>query len=186
MMSIDVYGWLGYEMQIDTTIRTRVVFAVVDRGRKRMAWFLYSQDLSFPRQQAMFDEAGIGGRKVDRNEAFGETIAYPYLNDYAGTDISQIAPRFMKGPGGRATLFMIDERDSTTTCKIRGLMDTNGTAVSLTFSLDKVADRRTFNLKKPGRVYMLGVERFTAGALKRGITGASKLTGGYDPHNPLN
>src|SRR5262249_57808020 len=96
MASIDVFGWRGYEIEIDRHSKTRVVFAIMDPKRTRLAWFMYAQSL-IPAWQAGFDDVLIGQRKLDRKTVFGDAISHPTVNDDAGSDIGSLAPRL--GPG---------------------------------------------------------------------------------------
>jgi hypothetical protein len=185
MIDIDVYGWLGWEMEAESHIRIRVIFAVVDRKLTRLAWCMFSQDLVLQRWYRAFDYVALGYEKLDRNEVFGEAIPYPTLNDYAGSDIGKIAPPLLKTMGAPASHFLlIDNRDWTTTCKLQWRDDAHN-LVHVQFGLTTAGERRSFNMEKTGRVYLLGVERFSSHALNRGIHRASALTGGLDPYSPI-
>jgi hypothetical protein len=184
MISIDVYGSVGWEMEIESHIRIRAIFAVVDRQRTRLAWCMFAQDLLLKRWYNAFDQVAVGERKLDYNKVFGEAIPYPTLNDYAGSDISKMAPPLGKLGAPAAHFVLKDNRDSTTTCKLQWRTGSQR-PVHLQFGLTTTSERRSFNVEKTGRVYLLGVERFSLQALKRGIRGASHLTAGYDPYSPV-
>ncbi len=183
MTSLDVYGWRGWEMEIDNHIKTRVIFAIVDRKPSRLAWFMFAQDIP-ERWEGAFDMAGMGYRNLDRNEDFGTAIAYPTLNSMAGSDIRTLAPQIGSVLGSPATLEMTDEKDGTTSCSIRGLVDSTNSLVDLDFDLVTAGSRREMNIKRNGRVYLLGAGKFSVAALKRGIRGAIPLTHNVDPYNP--
>jgi len=189
MASINVFGWLGYEMEIDRHIKTRVFFAVVDSKRTRLAWYMFAQSL-IPAWQVGFDRVLIGERKLDRNEVFGDAISHPTVNEDAGSDIGGLAPRLGPGHGNVAFLVMTDHV-KTTTCLVRWLVDSRK-HLTLKFDLRKAGKRTTSGViffapstwMKRGLVSLLGVEPFSVRALKRGVRGASALTGGVDPHSP--
>src|SRR5262249_31249818 len=141
MDSIDVFGWLGYEMEIDRHIKTRVFFAVVDPKRTRLAWYMFAQSL-IPAWQGAFDMVLTGNRKLDRNEVFGDAISHPTVNDDAGVDISRLAPRLGPGHGNLAFLFLTDHV-KTTTCQVRWL-GASQKDLTLKFDLRKVGKRTIF------------------------------------------
>src|SRR6266705_3030698 len=111
MPSIDVYGMIGHEMEVDWHIKTHVIFAIVDGKQKRLAWYMYTQDMP-ERWQRHFDLISAGSGKLDRNEVFGDAIPYPTLNDIAGSDITKLAPRVGQ-VGAFATLRVSDNKDKT-------------------------------------------------------------------------
>src|SRR5262245_33521885 len=198
MASIEVYGYVAQEMVVenektdDTFHKLHVIFAIVDAKQTRLAWYLFGEDVA-KSGQPLFDLVSVGSRKLDRNEVFGEAISYPTVNSYDGSDIGRLGPR-LPSIGAPAKLFMTDHKDKTTTCKISHLIDLDSNLVSLQFDLvtpdaeeriDRVIrDLREIGTKK-GHVWLLGVERFSRLALKRGIRGRSKLTNNIDPYDPI-
>jgi hypothetical protein len=184
MGSLDVYGWVGHEMEIDSHIKTRVIFQIVNDKHTQLAWYMFAEDI---RNQwtAGFDLASIGNRKLDRNEVFGDVISYPTLNSASGSDITKFAPHIGPRLGAAATLDMTDNRDKTITCSVRGLVDSKRNLVDLDFDLEKVGERREFDYKRTGRVFFLGVEKFTVGAQKKALHPLKALSGGVDPFDPI-
>jgi hypothetical protein len=113
--------------------KLHVIFAIVDAKQTRLAWYLFGEDVP-ESGQAQFDLVSLGSRKLDQNEVFGEAISYPTGNSYDGSDIGKISPR-LPSIGAPAKLFMNDNKDKTTTCKISHLIDLDGNLVSLQFDL---------------------------------------------------
>jgi hypothetical protein len=73
----------------------------------------------------------------------------------------------------------------TTDCTISRFADLKGTVVDLEFELVTVGQRRTMDITKTGRVYLLLLEKFSMTALKRGIRGPTALTHGLSPYDPV-
>jgi hypothetical protein len=184
MATIGVYGYVGYEMEIDCHIKTRVMFAIADAKLKRLAWYLYSQDMP-DRWQNAFVEAALRHRKLDRNQVFGDASDDPTFVYYSGSDISRLAPQLATDPGSTASIFFFPDEDKTTTCEISHLLDLDNNSVRLQFDLVTLRERRTMDIRKTGRVWLIGVEPFSMHALKRGILGPSKMTHNDNPYNPV-
>ena len=185
MTSLDVYGWLGWEMEIDWHIKTRVIFAIVDRKNSRLAWYMFAQDI-WNRWEGAFDLVSLGQRKLDRNEVFGDAISYPTLNSMTGTDISKLAPQLGTILGTQARLEIVDDpKGGTTSCALRGLVDPNQNQVDLDFDLKTIGKRREMDIPRTGRTYLLGAGKFSVAALKRGIRGPIALTHKLDPYDTV-
>jgi hypothetical protein len=184
MSSIDAYGWLGWEMEIDSHIKTRLIFAIVGQDPKRLAWYMFSEDIREAWQLA-FVSVATGDRKLDRNEVFGNAISYPTLNAYNGPDITELAPAIGPRAGRAASLELTDDsKNRTTSCAIRGLSDPGNHLVDIDFDLESAGKRREMNMKRTGHVFLIGAGRFSAAALKHGLRGRSGLTNGVDPYGP--
>lgn len=185
MAYINVYGWVGYEMEYDNRIKTRVIFAIVDSKQQHLAWLLYAQDMPSYWQGA-FETASVLHRKPDRNAIFGDATALPATNYYAGSDFRKLAPALHTTLGSRASIDIKDDPiyRGTTDCIIR-YADLNGTLLDLYFELVTVGQRRNNIFPKPGRVYLLLLEKFSVSALKRGIRGPTALTHGVNPYDPV-
>jgi hypothetical protein len=194
MMTLEVYGWRGWQIGLaegfTTWIRTKVLFALADpaKWRKRwLAWYLWSEDwMDIWWKQLYEDQTDIDAGKSPKHKFdqrdFGSAITTPTPNVYRGNYVSRLTRGINKG-AAEATLDMIDnKRAGTTTCNIRHLTDIDGNLINLNFDLVKTADRRAPDSTRPGRVMLFGVEPFSVQALTRGILGPSKMTHNMDPY----
>jgi hypothetical protein len=193
MASIDVYGYTGWKMRIESYHKIHVIFAIADRKKKpSLAWYLFSEDVP-EKGQHLFDYVDTGTQKLDGNEPFGGPYPWPTPNPYDGKGIGRLAHR-LPGKGAPAKLFMItSNKDATTTCEISHLTDLDGKLVRLKFDLLTLGDKGIDGILRAlqelgitkGHVGLLGVEPFSPHALKRGIEGRSKLTNNVDPYDPV-
>lgn len=174
------YGFLGYEEEMDSYIKTRVIFAVADAKKERLAWYEFSQDVLYGRQ-GLFDAASIERKKLDRNEVFGSALyGEPSPSHDAATfSIGQLAPRVGTKQGAWANLTLFDQFNLTNCLIYTDDIKPNG--LMFGFDLIKEGDRRTFDLPKDGRLYLWGVEKFSKPALARGPTPALSKLDIYDP-----
>ena len=177
-----IFGYIGYEQEINSHIKTRIMFAITDMERTRLAWYLFSQSMLVHDWEAGFSLASVGDRKLERNETFGEAVTAspsPFQCDFR-TQVDKLAPAILRSDGGWATLDMNDDAATGLTgCMV--YVDLQPSGVILPFDLKTVGRRRTLNIKKKGRVYLLGVERYSHHAFERGPT---KAVTKMDPYIP--
>jgi hypothetical protein len=131
---------------------------------------------------AAFDLVHIGARKMDRNTIFGEATGWtPHPSEFdTAVDATKLAPVILKVPGSFATLFMQDEEAGLIFCAIYSdFVKPNGLIIH--FDLMTTAKRRTFNIRKTGVLYRLGVEKFTQTSFERGPTSAVSPSDPFDP-----
>src|SRR3954447_19132596 len=180
--TILIYGHRGFEEEIDSHIKTRILFAIADMKKTRLAWYLYCQAMLVKLWDNAFTSASAGGRKLDRNEIFGVALSTnptPYQCDFR-FEAGKLAPRILLSSGVFATLDLYDDAATgTTSCLV--YVDAQPNGVILPFDLKTVSRRRTLNIKKTGSVYLLGVEPFTHHALMRGPTKSLTRMDPYDP-----
>jgi hypothetical protein len=133
------------------------------------------------RWQGAFDFASIGDRKLDRNEVFGAAgTTLPLLDDFPFKfHIGALAPRVLKSAPTWASLDLHDDVAGTTNCLI--YID-KPYSILLSFDLETENKRRTLDIRKTGVAYLLGVERFSLHALKRGPTKAVTLMDPFMPY----
>jgi hypothetical protein len=180
---IYVYGFRGWEEEIDSHIKTKVMFAIADEKKTQLAWYLFVQDMP-ARWELAFDLASFGDR--DRNEIFGSAgTTLPFLQDFPFKfHIGAMAPRLLKDPGTSwASLDLHDDVVAgTTNCLIyvdKLLHVDKPRSILLWFQLRTENKRRTLDITKTGFVYLLGVERFVLHALEVGPTKGVALVDPY-------
>jgi hypothetical protein len=176
------YGYLGWEQEIDSHIKTKVMFALADFKKTHLAWYLFAQGLLVANWQVAFDLAGIGERKLDRNVIFGNagpTQVSPDSFDF-NFQIGRLAPPIYKSAPTWASLDLHDDAVlGTTNCMV--YID-KPYSILLSFDLQTENKRRTLDIRKTGVAYLLGVERYSLRALQRGPTKA--VTHQMDPFTP--
>jgi hypothetical protein len=188
---IYTYGYLGWEIKVDSHVRTRVMFAIADAKKKQLAWYMYSQDMLVPAWQDQFYLAAMGKRKMDRPpEIFASAPLVPpspwtYPERFR---IDALAPRLgaMTAASTWANLNLRDEKATKITNCILFIDHVGGdqkvkSSVLLTFELSTERPRSTFDLQKTGRAFLLGTERFSDQALERGPTPAVSSSNPYLP-----
>jgi hypothetical protein len=191
-----VYGYMGFEQEIDWHIKTRAIFVVGDEKQKVLAWYTFSQDLAVKLWQTAFDLASLGDRKLQRSEMFGSALpmGIAFLQDDPATfDIRKLATP-VPGVGSPATLSIRDDASQGTTNCIIFIDSVKPNGFIAMFDLKTEAPRKEMELfdvvngrkvakPKHGRVFRLGVEPFTTQALDRGPTKA--LIPNFDPYDPM-
>jgi hypothetical protein len=177
-----VFGHIGFEEEIDSHIKTRVMFAVADQKRTQLAWYLFTQAMAVKTWDNAFTLASMGVRKLDRNERFataGPMNPMPVQCDFK-FQVGKLAPAIVRSDGAWGTLDLNDDAATgTTSCLV--YIDVQPNGVILPFDLKTESRRRTLNIKKRGRVYLLGVEHFSHHALGRGPTRSVTPMDPYDP-----
>lgn len=176
------FGNKGYEEEIDGHIKTRFIFGLADDQRQSLAWYQFGQGLRVALWQGAFDVASVGGRRLDRFEAFGGPgiTGWPGLLDFAAR-LDRLAPPF--GVGTPATLpTMTEEKTGLIDCTV-SLHTSKGLAlVAFDLRAEPGGERRSLDVDKGGHVFFFGVERFSRHAVDRGPTPATRPV---DPRDPL-
>jgi hypothetical protein len=184
-----VFGFMGFEQEIDSHIKMKVIFALADEKKTKLAWYLFLQNLLVKTWQNAFDLADLGERKLDRSNLFGSMAPSRPLDvwpdrQHGHFDIEKLGPRLPSASGTRATIDVADIVEGRTTCQI--VCDVQPYNVRLDFDLATESPRIGPDIsRKEGRVYLLGVEKFDALSLIRGIRGSSALSRGIDPYSPV-
>ena len=140
---IFVYGHLGFEGEIDSHIKTRVVFAIADGKKTRLAWYVYSQ-LMIKTEQAAYDVADIeGGMGIKIFGVAGPTHQIPESYDFK-FEVDNLAPPIKGAAAGTsATLDLHDDDAGSTSCLIYIDVKPNGRI--LQFDLKTNTKRRTLD-----------------------------------------
>jgi hypothetical protein len=189
--SIFVYGSLGYELEYDNHIKTRLIFAVADDKRKRLAWYFFSQTMMLDKWNRPFELAEATGKKPQWNKAFGEYNG-SHLGDpnvSTSQQITTYALALSSGTLGNRVEVFISEVETQTNGKaiqcglsLPGLTNKHE---RLEFRLKNALQRRsTVTDKKDGFLWLLQVEPFSIAALTRGIRGPQDVAANEDPYLP--
>ena len=194
---IYIYGYRGWEIKVDSKVKTRLIFGLADQKKTRLAWYTYAAEMKFRETTwwREFEKAARGERKLDKPpEIFAEApLVPPSLEVYPFQfDISDLAPRMGDGSfsGTHANLNMRDDPTlGTTNCTLYIEYFKGATAkvyrqILLNFDLETVQKRSTFDMRKNGHVYLLGTERFSDKALERGPTPAILFKPDVNPFSP--
>src|SRR5262245_27885492 len=201
-----VYGFLGYEQEIDLRVKTRVLFAIADEKQTQLAWYQFDglpdvmlvlpsgwnlrgagrptwlpgEEKWKEKWQQPFDSATVGQRKLQRNEVFGEAVTTLVGLDtflHGKYDLRKLAPPY---PGIWGTLNLgLDDFTGQTFCMV--FLDIPPQGEMLGFLLNTLAKRRVPSFMKTGRIHLVGVEPFSQGALRRGPNKA--IWGKNDPYS---
>ena len=181
--TIYTYGFRGYELKVDSHIKTRIVFAIVDKKKTRLAWYMFSQGMVVPAWHRLFEEVSAGKRKMDRPPtifASAPRVSPSPEAFHFKFDIGDLAPRLGELTLGeaKALLDLYDDKAfDTTNCTLYidyldGPAVKSKRSILLNFDLHTERKRSTFDIKKTGRVSLIGIERFSPQALERGPTSA--------------
>ncbi len=115
------YGYMGWEQEIDSHIKTRAIFVIADEHKKHLAWYTFAQSLVVEMWQRAFDVAGEGQRKLDRNEILGSALSMGRAfvqSDPNWFDIRKLATP-LPGSGTSAFLYIHDDaKMGTTNCVV--------------------------------------------------------------------
>jgi hypothetical protein len=201
---VNVFGWMGWELEVDNHIKTRLIFAVADEKLKRLAWYFYSQAMGSGKYgaawQAEFDKIDMEERKwnnkTDQFTFFGvldSNFKTGYPSSFPTANIASLAVPLKTG-------FSSDTRPYASLqpiaddpqgglggmeCRLE-MMNLDVQYVYLRFRFGATRwDRRGFNLQKQGYLWLLKVEPFSLAAVKRGIRGPQDVDGNVDPHRAM-
>ncbi len=189
-MEFYAYGYMGWEMEIDSHIKTRVMFLLSDLRQTQLAWYVFSY-LEKKEWQHGFDLVVLGERKLDRNEMFGSALSMALASKQWNSrkfDFRKLAPR-LPAVGADAVLTILDNpKLGTTTCLV--WIDTAG-GVLFDFDLKTEFPRKEKDVRdshgalkgKLGRAFMVGVEKFTPHALDTGP--GKSIAFKIDPRDPI-
>ena len=167
-----VHGFLGYEVVIDTSVQTNVLFALADEKQTLLAWYGFKTTTE-RWHGGHFDAHDIGmpGFKkpvVDCDFATVDTAGVP--NVYPGQlSVAGLVPRPTGGfaPMAQADITMRDLKAGMTAC-VLSVPSVQPAVLVLSFHLRPVRKRRTLDLKKPGAVGLIAIEKFSRTALVNG------------------
>jgi hypothetical protein len=170
-----VHGFLGYELVIDGSVETNVLFGFTDGAT--LAWYGFK---STPAKwhQAQFDD-------YNYSELIRKPRPTPEADDNFGTadfvghhfvlpgqfsrpgqfSVADLASK-VKGAGTRSIFAHLSMTDDTGAS--RGVLSIPAKGVSLTFGLVTLKKRRTLDLTKDGFVELIVIEAYSHHALMVG------------------
>jgi hypothetical protein len=197
--SVNVFGTVGFELEIDSHIKTRLIFAVADDKLKRLAWYFYSQSMGREKYetawQAEFEKADMGQRKFDPKTDGGvlfgvldKSLKTGFPSTLPTVNIASLADPLKDGftagfgPGVGLSPIDDDPQGGRMICELEFVTPDARQLINIRFQLATVAERRGFNVKKWGYLWLLKVEPFSLAAVKRGIRGAPDVDGHVDPN----
>jgi hypothetical protein len=166
-----VYGFLGYEVVIDGSVETNVLFAIADEKKALLAWYGFKtnpakwhQDqfdsYNYPAASALKDRA-----TPTANTNFASLDALGLENRYPG-------PFSVNGIGSRtgisgalASLVLHDDQKFPVTSCVLTVPSIQPTPLVLFFNLRTEQKRRTFDMEKDGVVEPIVIQQFSHNAL---------------------
>jgi hypothetical protein len=183
----NVYGYLGYELVIDGSVQTNVLFALVDAKQELLAWYGFRQDPA-PWHRKQFEAynlvsngiSDIGGltnpgsyMEPEENSNFatadhgGTLFLYPGRLSVAGLVAHELGRSFSLP----ADLEMKD--DARVTRCILSIPAVRPVSALLAFNLVRQRKRRTRDLKKEGQIILIEVVPFRCNTL---VVGPNPIT----------
>jgi hypothetical protein len=178
------YGYKGLEMEADKQFKIRLIFALADKHKKHLFWYMYSQDVR-SESKGQFSFATMGG-ELDASILFGSLWSKdPSQQSFDfRVNLGKLAGK-APGTGTPALLSELFDDGSSTICSLSIYPEKN--SVFIQFFLKAEDARHGKNVDTHGHVWLLGVEKFKLVALDNGPTTALHRPHHFhlDPYDPL-
>lgn len=180
---IYVYGYGGWEQQIDRHVKTRVIFAIADEKKTQLAWYTYVDNALTYIHQEEYNQVAFGLRKLDRFEQFASQLFLPPPLDVFDFNFSigGLAPPPGPSHGALGFLDLKDDKAAGTTSCTVFIHAVKRPVILLNFELKTDKKRNTYDRRKHGRVYFLATQQFSAKAIQ---SGPPKKNNRFDPLSP--
>ena len=161
------YGFLGYEVEFASNVRTHVIFGLADEKQTLIAWYGYYANIVLEKYLMNFDHIRLGWREPDLVSTFATANLRPSLKVYPGRfGIHQLVDPPVTLPI-LADLDLHDNDDGSTRC-VLSVPSVRPKGMMFDFSLRSQRKRRTLDMTKRGNVLLISIEKFSQLALVDG------------------